>query len=252
MHDDELCNGTSSSMLTLSSYIANIRRPTPILAPPSDSQDEWTVMLADTVQTQTVSREILVVTSSVAFARAIDELCAMMTRLSIQDVDSEVVQHSDYLELEDICRLLGVVSIEDASLGGGETSLSANALEDGSLCAPSTIHDSDEESTYDGSSDSTFIEEDSTVSCSIIYEEGVGEVSPPHKNDGLSQDALSCLNYPHNEKWNTAPSFLPAVTTRIASSDTCVVTFIGLWYWTTTPPSFSSLFAPALRATTPL
>lgn len=211
-------------------------------------------MLVDTVQTQAVSREILVVTSSVAFVRTIDELCAMMTRLSIQGVDSEVIQHSDSSELEDICRLLGAVSIKDASLWGGETNLSTNALEDASLCAPSTIHDSDEESIYDGSSDSTFVEEDSTFSCSTVYEEGeegIGEVSPPPTNDGPCQDtALSCLNYPHKEQWNDAPSFLPAasVTTRIAASDACVITFIGLWYWTTVPPSFSLLFVPALRA----
>lgn len=226
---------------------------TPILLlPPSDALDEWSVSVGRILETQG-HPETFIIQSSVPFVQALDDLCVRMSRLSVRDSDSPPsdIPRLDVSSavLEDVCRLLDSVSLQDTP-----PAKPAEPLEEDPKCAYISIaEESDSEESV--TSDSTYVEEDSCISWATVcveehkVEEKVQPTNVPVQEELLQGTVADLVVSVPAKRIREQPAKYTAPPMHIASSaGHFTASWVGLRCWMRlTSPSFFSLFAPGLH-----
>ncbi|EKM61013.1 uncharacterized protein PHACADRAFT_247309 [Phanerochaete carnosa HHB-10118-sp] len=213
------------------------------LISPLGGLDTWILALCPT----TKPTELLVIQSSVPFSRAIDELCAMVARLSLQDHETTPltsIQHPSET-VEDICEGITSLSLRDPPLLRGEER--SYSWDEEPFLGYIAAYETDGESVCDSFSDATYVEEDSTTSWTTVCGEDPErkESSLGDPKDVFLEDTLSCLHTHVPAKWSFTDEFSPpSVHTYVAS----VAATVGIQCWKLSNLfSLTTHFAPSLR-----
>ena len=247
MFDDDIWDNASSPAQFLAAYMADSRLTAPVLlAPPSRKHPGWMVTPADSADSQLYPKQIFLSTSSVSVIDALDDLCSMMARMSLQDNGlSRTPRPASPQSLDDVCRLLGAVSfggVLDVEQGATPVPL-ADFGEPYSTCT-------DDESLYDGSSDATYVEEDSVQSWTTVCEEHAEEVESAKKRVTLhgTLGELASSSEKRTISMKTSPFAMDPCSLMAVDAATAIAS-LGLHPWSLASSSASSLslFAPALR-----
>ncbi|KIP11989.1 hypothetical protein PHLGIDRAFT_397575 [Phlebiopsis gigantea 11061_1 CR5-6] len=251
--DDDIWDSTSSPAQSLAAYMTNSCMTAPILLiPPSRKQPEWTVTPAYSADAQLHSKQIFLATSSISIAEALDELCSMTARMSVQNDNVYRAPRSTSPQLlDDVCRLLGTVSISkvpDVKQGAIPASLADFSERSSSTCTD------DDASFYDSSSDATYVEEDSVSS---VCGEHVEEAEPMKKKVTTHDTFVEAAHF-LSEKWTLETSSLAVAMEDFALMTVdaaTVIASIGFRYadlpYPRLHPCSRLLFAPPFRYESP-
>ena len=151
VRDDVLFN---SSTLQAIAKASNGRTPI-FLAPPTDGLDAWTLSVGRIDVNGKCPTEVHIIQSSVPFSQALDELCEMLARWTLSEQDDVVALRpsspSPSVLLQDICRTLGSVSLQDTAEDVSHPQMcdeTDETWDDGALvCSFVSVAESDDESS---------------------------------------------------------------------------------------------------------